>query len=227
MLIRDLHRVERPRERLIERGAGALADEELLAILLRTGYAGCSALDLARDLLRRHPDGALARLSPVDLVAIKGVGPSRAAAVSAALELARRWAGREDHPDRPRIDTPGRVCEELRGLASKRKEHLVALYLDACHRLLHREVVSVGTLTASLVHPREVFAPAVEKSAAGVIVAHNHPSGDVRPSDEDREATRRLCQAGRILGIPLLDHVLVAEGRYFSFREHGLMGDDR
>jgi DNA repair protein RadC len=201
-----------------------LSDEDLLAVVLRTGYAGCSALDLARGLVREHPDGALGRVAFADLRRLKGVGPSRAAVLSAAFELARRWdPGRTDAF--PPLDSPARVCERLFFLRDKRKEHLVALYLDARSRLLHQETVSIGTLTASLVHPREVYSPAVERGAAGVIVAHNHPSGDPSPSCEDREATRRLCAAGRILGIPLLDHILVASGGTFSFREHGLLED--
>jgi len=224
--IAEMHPVERPRERLEDRGPEALSEEELLAVLLRTGYAGCSAIELAKDLLRRYPDGALGRLPLGELKRLKGVGLSRAASLGAAMELARRWERREDQ-GLPLVDTPARVWERLGFLREKKKEYFVALYLNACNRLLHQETVSIGTLTASLVHPREVFAPAVERSAAGVLVAHNHPSGDLRPSPEDRETTRRLAAAGRILGIPLLDHVLVAESGYLSFRERGLMGEDR
>ena len=147
---------------------------------------------------------------------------ARAARLSAALELADLWSATEGGSPAP-IDSPRAALRELGDLASLRKEHFVALYLDACHRPLHRETVSVGTLTASLVHPREVFAPALERPAAALIVAHNHPSGDPAPSREDRETTRRLCEAGRILGLPVLDHLIVASRGYFSFRERGLL----
>lgn len=217
-----LHPVERPRERLAERGARALGDEELLAVLLRTGYAGRGVLALARELLSRHPDGGLARLPLADLRRLKGVGLSRACALAAGLELGRRWGGGASAGG-PRLDSPERVREQLADFAERRKEHFIAFYLDACHGLLHRETVSVGTLTASLVHPREVFAPALAHCAASVLVAHNHPSGNPEPSAEDRRTTTRLCDAGRLMGIPVLDHVIIAGARCFSFRENGLL----
>jgi DNA repair protein RadC len=226
MRISELHPVERPRERLAEHGPETLSEEELLAIVLRTGYAGCSAIELARGLLRRYPGKALGRLPLCELKRVKGVGLSRAAALGAALELARRWEGRNDS-GLPLLDSPAKVWERLADMRGKKKEHFVAFYLNACNRLLRQETVSIGTLTASLVHPREVFSPALECSAAGVIVSHNHPSGDLRPSPDDRETTRRLISAGRILGIPVLDHILVADGGYLSFRERGLMDDAR
>ncbi|MBI5596691.1 MAG: DNA repair protein RadC [Elusimicrobia bacterium] len=212
----------RPRERLLARGPAALSEAELLSCVLGTGVPGQDALALSEALLCRHPEGALGRLAPAELAAERGLGASRAARLAAALELARRWAGASPSSPEP-IDSPRRALRELGELAPLKKEHFVALYLDATHRPLHRETVSVGTLTASLVHPREVFAPALERPAAALIVAHNHPSGDPEPSREDRETTRRLCEAGRILGLPVLDHLIVAARGYFSFRERGLM----
>ena len=212
----------RPRERLFARGPGALGEAELLACVLGTGLQGEDALSLAQSLLGRHPAGALARLPASELAAERGLGEARAARLAAALELGRRWSDPAPGAPEP-VDSPRRALRELGGLGSLKKEHFVALYLDACHRPLHRETVSVGTLTASLVHPREVFAPALERPAAALIVAHNHPSGDPQPSREDRETTRRLCEAGRILGLPVLDHIIVAARGYFSFRERGLM----
>jgi len=200
-----------------------LPDAELLAVLLGTGYAGCGVLELAGSLLERYPDGALGRLSAPELSRLKGIGTSRAASLEAALELGRRWAPTPGGPAAPLMESPESVWRELGFLKGKKKEHFVALYLDACNRLLEKETVSVGTLTASLVHPREVFSPAVACSAAAVIVGHNHPSGDPRPSKDDKVATRRLSEAGRLLGIPLLDHVVVADCRFFSFRERGLL----
>ena len=217
-----MHPVERPRERLLCLGPQALADEELLAIVLQTGYVGRSALEIAQELLRRYPGGELAQLAVKELRRLKGLGLSRASTVAAAAELGRRWA-LEECAAQPTFENPRCVWENLHEFRGKKQEHFIALYLNARHHLIHRETISIGTLTASLVHPREVFAPAVEHRAAVIIVAHNHPSGDVRPSPEDRETTRRIAKAGRILGIGLLDHVLVTETRYLSFRQEGYL----
>ena len=174
-------------------------------------------MDIASERLLRL--GAEALRDDELLALVMGTGLSE----QGALEVARELVGRRDalSKDRADVSGPRQVYERLQGLRHKRKEHFVALYVNARNRLTHVETVSIGTLTASLVHPREVFGPAVERSAAGVIVAHNHPSGDARPSAEDRAATRRLERAGRILGVPLLDHIVVGEGGYYSFREEG------
>ncbi len=157
---------------------------------------------------QRMSDGEL-----VDLVLRTGGGP--------ALELAQRYQ-RQD--PRPVLDLPRRVVEQIAPeIRSSKKEHFVGFYLNARSQLVYSETVSVGTLSASLVHPREVFAPALSHSAAGVIVAHNHPSGDCTPSAEDCEATRRLRRAGDLLGIPVLDHVIVSERGFLSFKEQGLL----
>jgi DNA repair protein RadC len=222
VFLRDLHPVERPREKLERSGPEALSDQELLALVLRTGYAGRSVMDLASSLLAEFPAG-LPEAGYGGLRRVKGVGPSRAAALVASFELARRFSGKEDH--RPTLDSPGRVLQAVpEEVRAGRKEHLLAFYLNARSQLVHQETVSIGTLSASLVHPREVFSPAVSHSAAGVVVVHNHPSGDCSPSPDDRDTTRRLSRAGEILGIPLLDHIIVAGTACFSFREHGLLG---
>ncbi|MCX5787121.1 MAG: DNA repair protein RadC [Elusimicrobia bacterium] len=217
--IADLDPAERPRERLMRLGPPALRDDELLALLLGTGGPGKSSLDVARGLLERCGARELVRMPAAALCRAGGLGPGRACAIAAARELVHRWDLRA--ADGAELTGPRQVWEHLHGLRHERKEHFVALYLSARNRLLHTETVSIGTLTASLVHPREVFGPAVERAAAGVIVAHNHPSGEARPSPEDRAATARLERAGRILGVPLLDHVVVADGGFFSFREDG------
>jgi DNA repair protein RadC len=209
---------ERPREKLARRGAEALSDAELVALLLRTGTAGRSALELAEGLLRDLPEGAGAGFER--LRRVRGVGPVRAAALTAAAELGRR--GRPD--PRPVVDSArtaaGLVPAAVRGA---RKEHFLILCLNARRQLVHHETVSIGTLSASLVHPREVFSPAISHSAAAVVAVHNHPSGDPTPSAEDRDVTRRLQRAGELLGIPLADHVVVSESGFFSFREHGIL----
>ncbi|HAM36317.1 MAG TPA: hypothetical protein DEB40_05625 [Elusimicrobia bacterium] len=221
-LLRDIHPAERPREKLARRGPQPLSDQELLALVLRSGCAGRGVMDLAAIVMEGFPEG-LAGAQFSALRRIKGMGVSRAAAVVAAFELGRRWAGRQEL--RPVLDSPGRVIEAVpAAVRDGRKEHLLAFYLNARSQLLAQETVSIGTLSASLVHPREVFSPAVAHSAAAVIVVHNHPSGDCSPSADDRDTTRRLVRAGEILGIPLMDHVIVAGPGFYSFREHGLLG---
>lgn len=221
MLLRDLHPVERPRERLERCGPEALSDAELLALVLRTGYKGRAVTEVAADALRALP-GGLGKAGFSDLSRLKGVGPSRAAALVAAFELARRAGGAGDA--RPVLDSPARVLDQIpAAVRAGKKEHLLAFYVNARSQLVHQETVSIGTLSASLVHPREVFQPAVAHSAAAVIVAHNHPSGDCTPSAEDKDATRRLSRAGELLGIPLLDHLIVSATGFFSFKDRGLL----
>ena len=220
-MLRDLHPVERPREKLARTGVEALSESELLALILRAGYAGRGVLEVAAEVLTACPEG-LHRAGYEKLRRLKGVGGSRAAALAAAFELARRLAGERDW--RPVLDSPARVAELLPpAVRAGRKEHFIAFYVNARSQLLHWETVSIGTLSASLVHPREVFAPAIAHSAAALIVAHNHPSGDCSPSPEDKDATRRLSRSGELLGIPLLDHLIVAERGLFSFKEQGLL----
>ena len=217
MRLMDMHRVERPREKLERAGPEAMKDEELLALLLRTGYAGKNVLDLSRELLSRHA-GRLPKAGFKELSGLKGVGPSRAGTILAAFELARRLTG-EAGLD-PVLDSPAKAVEHMADLRKKKQEHFLALYLNARNQKIHQETLFIGTLSSSLVHPREVFAPAIERRAAAVIVAHNHPSGDPSPSREDKEATLRLRRAGELLGIELVDHVVVAERGFYSFREH-------
>ncbi|WP_025322042.1 RadC family protein [Deferrisoma camini] len=221
--IRNWPAQDRPREKLLGRGAEALTDPELLAILLRTGTGGESAVDLARRLWADY-GGAwhrLAAAAPGELAARPGLGPAKASAVLAALEIGRRMAGRPltlREPFRASRQVYDHFAPRLRGLP---KERFYCLLLDARNRLLREERVSEGTLTQSLVHPREAFRAAVREAASAVIFAHNHPSGDPSPSGDDRELTRRLWEAGRVLGIRVLDHVIVGEGRFYSFADEG------
>ena len=188
----------------------------MLAILLRTGYQGRSVLEVAGDVLKALPEG-LAKADLKRLSGLKGVGVSRAAGLVAAFELARRSRGSDG---RAVLDSPARVLEQIpAAVRAGKKEHLLAFYVNARSQLIHQETVSIGTLSASLVHPREVFSPAIAHCAAALIVAHNHPSGDCTPSSEDKDATRRLCRAGELLGIPLLDHLVVSASGFFSFKD--------
>jgi DNA repair protein RadC len=209
---------------MLAEGAGALASRELLAILIGSGREGASALDIGGSLLRAA-DGSLRRLatsSPAELAATHGIGPAVAARISAALELGRRLA-REGPLERMRIRGPRDVYDlcapATRDLA---QEEFRVLLLNTQHAVVRELVVTRGTLDASIVHPREVFRAAITESAAAMILVHNHPSGDPTPSPEDREVTRQLAEAGRLVGIPVLDHVVVGDGRYVSFVEAGL-----
>jgi DNA repair protein RadC len=222
---RRLTRSEGPRERLRSRGVDALSSAELIALLLRTGARGHDALDVARTLLSRS--GGLDRLESApacELAAVTGVGAAKAASLIAAFELGRRCAC-SHLPEGAALRSPEDVFRHF-GPRLRRVSHerFVVVLLDGRHRVLGEEMVSQGTLTASLVHPREVFRPALRQSAAAVILVHNHPSGDPTPSAEDRAVTERLCQAGEILGIRVLDHVVVAERGYVSLREDGALG---
>jgi DNA repair protein RadC len=211
-----------PRERLEALGAESLSEAELIALLLRTGGSGRDALSLAAWLLQRH--GGLVGLATVEgaeLTRAPGVGKAKSAALVAALELGRRLASRRLRAGEP-VRGPADVFRHFHArMRAWRHERFFVLLLDGRHRLLREVVISQGTLTASLVHPREVFRPALREAAAAVVLAHNHPSGDPTPSAEDREITGRLAEAGILLGIPVLDHVVVAERGWSSLCELG------
>lgn len=222
----DPSRRDRPRERLLRLGGEALTDAELLAVLLQTGGSAGSALETAERALARHADlSGLCRASAEELVRSPGLGPARAAALRAAFELGRRIATRR-LPEGTAVRDPADVFRHFHArLRDAARERFVCLLLDGRHRLLREELVSQGTLTASLVHPREVFRPALRAGAAALVLVHNHPSGDPTPSPEDREVTRRLARAGELLGVAVLDHVIVAERGFCSLREAGAFGD--
>ena len=213
-----------PRERLATLGPEVLADAELLALLLRTGGAGRDALALAGWLLARYGGLAgLAAASTSELARAPGVGPAKSATLAAALELGRRLAARRLRSGDP-VRGPADVFRHFHPrLRDVRTERFLLLLLDGRHRMLGEVVVSQGTLTASLVHPREVFRPALREAAAAVVLVHNHPSGDPTPSREDREITERLVEVGELLGIPVLDHVVVAERGWASLRDAGVI----
>jgi DNA repair protein RadC len=216
---------DRPRERLLRLGAAALTTAELLAILFGTGRAGASAPEVAGGLLARAgPDLAhLARRTPVELASVPGVGRVKAARIAAALELGRRLQ-EEGRPERTRIRSPADVYRWFAPrLADLAAEEFHVLALDSQSGVLRDLLVTRGILNSSLVHPREVFRGAIAEAAAGIIVAHNHPSGDPAPSADDRAVTRQLVEAGRVLDLPVYDHVIVAAGRYLSFAEAGLL----
>mgnify|MGYP001207914381 CR=1 FL=1 len=216
---------DRPRERLWRLGTGALTAQELLAILLGTGCAGRDALDVAGALLARV-DGSLARLAgrpAIEVARTPGVGRAKAARLAAALELGRRSSA-EREPPPERIRGPAdvyRLCApRLRDLAV---EEFHVLALGSQSQVLADLLITRGILNSSLVHPREVFRAAIAEAAAGIIVVHNHPSGDPTPSTDDRAVTRQLVEAGRLLDLPVYDHVVVGGERYTSFAEAGFL----
>ena len=220
VLIRDMARVERPRERLEKLGPEALGDAELLAIILRTGYRGHGALEVAENLLQPQPLTDFLGMPLARLKNLKGMGLSRAAVLLSAAELVKR-AQKKLGTDYPVIHSMNDIVSQAVDLRPKKKEHLMAFFLNARHQMIAKEIISIGTLTASLAHPREIFTPAIGQAAAGIILVHNHPSGDPTPSDEDIRLTKRIAQAGHIMGIDLLDHLIVAETGCYSFKQAG------
>lgn len=213
---------ERPRERLLAKGPDALSDAQLLAILLRTGRRDSSAVQVAIELLSRVGGIAgLATCGVEELCAVQGVGPAKAAQLKAAAELGRRSLATPLSTG-TRISSSADLFKHFHPILRDRKQELFkVVLLDAKNTVVKEATVSEGTLTLSIVHPREVFAFAIRESAAAVIFLHNHPSGDPTPSLEDRQLTDRLAEAGRLLGIPVLDHVIVGDGRYVSFADEG------
>jgi DNA repair protein RadC len=222
MLIRDFPDDERPRERFIKQGPESLANHELIALLIQTGSKNESVLTLANKLLI-HFDGLrlLKDASLDELKAIKGIGTAKAIQLMAAIELGRRVSNLE-FTDRYCIRSPEDAAKymmnEMRFLT---QEHFVCLYLNTKNQVMHKQVVFIGSLNASIVHPREVYKEAFRRSAASIICLHNHPSGDPSPSREDIEVTTRLVECGKIIGIDLLDHIIIGENKFISLKEKG------
>jgi len=213
--IRSLPVAERPRERLLASGPAHLSDGELLAILIGCGTKGAPLGQIASEvlaLLDRQADAVELR----DLMAIRGMGATKATQIAAALEFARRRLC----PGPKKISYPADVVPIIAHYADRSQEHFLCLSLNGAHEVMSLRVVSIGLLNRTIVHPREVFADPLKERAAAVIVAHNHPSGSVDPSAEDREVTRRLKEAGETLGIELLDHIVFSTRGYYSFLEH-------
>ncbi len=224
LMIRDFPEEERPRERFEQNGPESLSNHELIAILLRTGTKEESVLQLSNRLLTNFEGFRLLKDATLDeITAIKGIGKAKAIQVLAAVEIGRRISNLT-YDDRYVIRTPedgaNYVMNDMRFLA---QEHFVCLYLNTKNQVLHKKTVFIGSLNASIVHPREVFKEALRRSAASVICFHNHPSGDPAPSREDIEVTKRLVESGKILGIELLDHVIIGENKFVSLKEKGYL----
>jgi DNA repair protein RadC len=218
--VRPTADASRPREKLRARGPSALSDAELLALVIGSGTAARSAIRIGKLLAQNTPSD-LAGWSSARWLLVPGLGPARAAALCAVFELGRRAAERPAAS--ATIRGPEDVLAQVRDLPGARREHFVVLLLNARHELQCRETVSIGSLNASIVHPREVFLPAILHSAASVVLVHNHPSGDPEPSEEDLNITRRLVQVGDLVGIGVLDHVIVAARGVVSLKARQLL----
>ena len=220
--IREMPKVERPREKLILRGVENLKDEELLAILLRTGTKEKNVLDLAKQILRKYPKKKFLKLKYQDLIKIKGIDSAKASTILAALELMKR-ALKVGEETLPKIESIKDVVAQFGYLREKHREHLAALYLNARNEVIFKKHLFVGTLDANICHPREIFEQALTNHASSVILVHNHPSGDPEPSKADLEITKRITEAGKIMGIDVLDHIIITKTKTFSFKERKLI----
>ena len=222
MKIKDLPKSDRPREKLIAKGADNLKDSELLAILLRTGTTGKNVIEIASQILSKYSKKRLLQMTYDDLSKISGIDSAKATTLLAAFELSKRALEVND-TNLLVINTAKDAVAQLTDMRDLKKEHFVVLYLNAKNQLVHKETISMGTLNANLVHPREVFEPALKHSAAQIIAAHNHPSGDPKPSEDDMDLTKRLTEAGKMMGIEIMDHVIISKNSHFSFKEEKLL----
>lgn len=217
--IKDLPLSSRPREKIFDKGRENLTDAELIALLLGTGSAKQNALVLSASLLREFPLQKLSTLPLGDLIRVPGIGKSKATRIVAALEIGERIYGSRSF-SKVVIRTAEEVLSQVRDIIDKKQEHLVVLYLNARHELIQKEVVGMGSLNNILITPKEIFSPALLTPCASIIVVHNHPSGDPTPSNDDIRFTTKVHEAGGVIGIPMLDHLIVSKSGYFSFREN-------
>lgn len=224
MMIRDVHLADRPRERLLRQGAASLSNQELIAILLRTGTKQESVLVLANRILSSFDKiQDMKDATMEEYTQVKGVGQAKAVQLLAAAEIGKRIY-RKHSEGRYTIRSPEDAAAYLMtDMASLTQEHFVALFLNVKNEILHKETIFIGSLNSSIVHPRELFREAVKRSAASIICAHNHPSGNPTPSPEDIEVTKRLTEAGAVMGIELLDHIIIGDHQFISLKEKGYM----
>ena len=214
MKMSDRRKDLRPREKLQARGAEALSDYELLMAIIGSGTQYADVTKLAREVQKLLKEKG-SELAYEDLLNVKSLGPAKATNIMAGFEL---WRRQFEVSERPIIDSPEKAVEQLSDIRDKKQEYFVCLTLDGANRLIAKRIITIGTLTASLVHPREVFAEAITDRAASIIVAHNHPSGNLEPSDADTLITERLREAGSLIGVPLVDHIIVSSKSFRTVR---------
>ena len=219
MKIKDLEKVDLPREKLAKYGSDKLKDYELLAILLGSGIKGLNVLELSMKILKAVEKAGIKNITLDNLLEIKGLGKAKASQVFALFELGKRL----NTENKTEILSAQDVWKLSTDICESKKEHFVAFYLDTQNNLIERQIISIGTLNSSLVHPREVFEPAIALHSASIIIAHNHPSQDLKPSTEDKKITERLIEAGKILGIEIADHVILSKSGFLSFQMEHLL----
>ncbi len=216
--LRDLHKDDKPREKLVAKGVQALKNDELLAILLGSGVQGKDVRKLAKEIVAMMDEG-FDSLTLNKLCDIHGLGLAKASQILASIELSKRYLIRSNK----RITSAEEVYEELKAFSSKSQEHFLTITLDGASHIISTRTVFIGTLNQSLVHPREVFADAIADRAAGIIIAHNHPSGTLEASRADIQITQRLKEVSKLVGIELLDHVILSKHGFYSFSDEGLL----
>ena len=216
--IKDLENVDKPREKLIKKGANSLKDYELLAVLLGSGVQGKDVIKLSQEIIKLFEDD-FENLNLEKLLSIHGLGLAKASQILSSIELSRRYLIKQNK----KITSAKDVYEELKEYHNKKQEYFLALYLDGANHLIQTKIITIGILNQSLVHPREVFSYAIEKRCASIIVAHNHPSGILEASNEDINVTKRLKESGKILGIELLDHLIITNDGFVSLKEEGVL----
>lgn len=226
MHIKDMPAHERPQEKLLYSGVSSLSTAELIALIIRTGNGSKSAVQLAEDVISYASSeaGSLGRVDVKELMSIEGIGVTKACSIVASIELSKRIHETSLSDNRAQITSAEDVAGILiRDLKHERREHLIEFILNAKGEIEAKLTISIGELTATSIHPREVLNPAIKRSASSIIIAHNHPSGDPTPSREDIESTSRMAEAAAIVGIRLLDHVIIGDNCYISMRRQGLM----
>lgn len=221
--LKEIPKEQRPREKLIKYGPDILKNGELMAVILNTGYRRETVLELSYRIIKEYGSKAIAQEKKVGrLMENLGIPLVKACQIVACFELGRRFF--EEEPGRfPTIRSPEDAYRYLEGMKKLKKEQFRGLYLNTRNKIIHDEIISIGTLTANLVHPREVFQPAIEYLAAGIIIAHNHPSGDPNPSEDDLKVTRQMTKVGKTMAIEVLDHIIIGNEKYVSLKDKGLM----
>jgi len=229
-MLKDLPAEKKPREKFLKEGSDKMELYELIAIFLRTGMKKVSVIDLSKALLKKYKKLEYLIEAPVrDLMEIKGIGLAKAAQLAACFELAKRYSREKAEVLKEKLNKEGfKSPEEIYNflkfsISDFKKEHFYVLTLDIRNRMIDMQEISTGTLSSSLVHPRETYLEAIRKHSASIVVAHNHPSGDVQPSEDDIKITKRLAEAGKIIGIELIDHIIFTEDKFYSFKEEGTM----